>query len=295
MKRFGWMWVVLMVAMLVVPATTLLAQEDMGDEQPEARKVKKEKKARADKPRREKKTKQPKVRKTEWEAKWLPMATALKMDEQQVAQLKEKVEARDATMAEWNKGDGAKLAELKKQYSAARKDGKDKEELAEIRKQIKPLQDEQKKLQTEKTGEIMAVLTDDQKVTWAGIQESDKALKRFSKLNLDDDQKARIRQICQAAAKEQAQAKDRKQAGSIRKKMGQDILAVLTDEQREAMSKKPEKKARDNADRPKREKKEKREKSAKREKKVDTEDRNDSDESTDEDYGAGEDAEDSDL
>jgi Spy/CpxP family protein refolding chaperone len=262
MKKNGLWLAILMALALVIPAGTSFAQEDTGIEGEKPARVKKEKgkkKNKADKPKREKGNKnkgekRSKVQKSEWEQVWVVMAKEVELTADEQATLKQKVEAKQQALAEWEQANGAKLAELKKSYSEARK-ADEKDKAKEIRTEMGKLSAEQKKLAAEKNAECMAVLTAEQKDKWEGVQMFNKVVRRYRKVNLDDGQKTKMKGICIAGVKDIAAADAKAKKAAI-KKVEQDCTAVLTAEQREQVSKpKADKPKRQKADKPKKEKK----------------------------------------
>ncbi|MFP4052659.1 MAG: hypothetical protein ACLFV7_02220 [Phycisphaerae bacterium] len=261
MKRNGLWFAILMALTLVISAGDSFAQEDTGMEGEKPAKVKKEKgkkKNKADKPKREKAKKNKgekasKPRQGEWEKVWMVVVKEVELTEDQQATLKQKVEAKQQAINEWKQANAAKLAELKKSYNEAK--NADKAKAKGIRIEMGKLSAEQKKLEAEKQAECMAVLAADQKAKWEGVQMFNKVIRRYRKVNLDDGQKTRMKEICIAGVKDIEAAEGKNKKAAV-KKVEQGCAAVLTAEQREQVSKpKADKPKRVKADRPRKEKK----------------------------------------
>lgn len=226
MKRsLAWLAGILVV---LLAATAGLAQDDPGEDAPPARK-----KARRKRAPRKRAPRAPK-QKVDVYAK---MAEVLKLDEAAKQKFDEQVAANKAALAEWDKGDGAKLPDLRKASSEARK-AKDREKAKELGGQVRKLIVARQKLETELVDKVLAVLTDEQKATWAKQQLCENVLLRFRRAKLTEEQIAQVQKLCEAAAKEAGQAQDEKGRGqAIRKLQTEVTQKVLTDEQREQLKK----------------------------------------------------------
>ena len=110
------------------------------------------------------------------------------------------------------------------------------------------------KLQTQRSEQIVAILTPEQKAKWAGFTLYRSVMRRYKRCKLVADQDKQIRDACAAAAKTMPATTDRKGRGAAMKKLYKDIEEkILTDDQREELKKKPERVPR--AKKPKRAKK----------------------------------------
>jgi len=174
------------------------------------------------------------------------MAGVLKFDDAQKARLLEAIEANKAAERQWMEGDdGKKMRELSKAYAEARKGG-DKQKAKPIAEQLKALKASRAKLQAAGKARIMAVLTDEQKATWATFNLQRRAMMRYKRLKLTEDQLKQVKELCTKAVKSRPAGADRKALAQADKKLMNDISQkVLTDAQREQLKKPAKKKAKD--------------------------------------------------
>jgi len=172
--------------------------------------------------------KQPK-RKTGLRGYYAVVASVCKLTDEQVAKLKEALKPyQDAQKA--NKD---KLTELRKAQSEARK-AKDKDKAAAIAKDIKAIQGPINALRAK----AMDVLTDEQKIVWEGQLLYQSAMRRYKKAELDEAQTKKIREMCDAKAKDAFEAKDEKAKRRMRSALTKQIgETVLTPEQRAKLKK----------------------------------------------------------
>ncbi|MFW5731750.1 MAG: hypothetical protein ACOCZU_00930 [Planctomycetota bacterium] len=225
------MWVVLLLTALMVSGMAW-AQEDTGSGRDEpARKVKNE--------RRQKKDKAPKVKKVkvvkgEWEKTWAPMTQKLDLSADQTATLKQKVEAKNAAIAEWNKTNAEKLSAIKASMKDARKN-ENKDEMKKLKGEMGELSKARKTIETDATAACMGVLTAEQKSKWEGIKFCGRVMGKYRKAGLDETQQAKAEQLCLAAAAQLASA-DKKATKGVMTKLDGDIKALLTDAQKEKIS-----------------------------------------------------------
>ena len=264
MKKHGFWFAILMAMALVIPAGSAIAQEDSGTDEGKPAKVKKAKgekkpkadKPKAEKPKREKKQKEPRPKKGEWETVWMVVIKEVGLTEAQQATLKQKVEAKNAALAEWKAANGEKLAELKKSYAEARK-AEDKDKVKAIRDEMNKLSAEEKSIAVEKQAACMAVLDAEQKAKWDGVLLYEKVSRKYGKVDLDETQKGKMKGICLEGAKQLAGAED-KAKKEITRKIESDCAAVLTDEQKAKIARpKSDKPKREKADKPAKVKKDK--------------------------------------
>jgi len=160
---------------------------------------------------------------------------------EQKAKLKAKVEARKWAMAKWQQAYGDKAAELKKAMKEAKEAGNEGKANS-LGRELKALSAERRRLHEKTMADIYAILTPEQKTTWAGFRLYRQAMRWCKRAGLSDEQQATIRKMADATAKQLAHAADEKAERQIttalRKKIEQN---VLTAEQREALEKKPRK------------------------------------------------------
>jgi len=172
------------------------------------------------------------------------MVSQCNLTAEQETQLKAKVEARKQAVAEWEQAHGNKAAELKKAMKEARDAGK-KDEVKRLGQEMKALSDERRSLHEKTMADIYAILTPEQKTTWAGFRLYRQVMRWCKRAGLSQEQQATIRKMANAKAKGVTNADDDKAARQIVTALRKDIeQSVLTAEQREALAKKPEKKPR---------------------------------------------------
>ena len=232
MTRHAWFAGVIFAALLTCPPAFVAGQEA---------EPKPEKKARKAKPKKEKSL---------LRGEYQIMASVLEMDEAEKARLVEALKANQASLAEWKDGsDGRKLAELMKAHAEARK-AKDKEKTKQVAKEMAPLKDALAAIGKSNRQRIMGLLTDEQRARWAGFGMARTVLRKFSKAELTDDQKTRIKDLCLAAVKAEPLDEDDKKArgAAYRKLDGVVEKEVLTDAQRESMKKPSPRKKKDPKD-----------------------------------------------
>ncbi len=166
----------------------------------------------------------------------------------QQAQLKAKVEARKQALAEWQQAHGAKAAELKQAMKAAKEAG-NKEEMKRLGQEMKALSAERRQVHEKTMADIYAILTSEQKTTWAGFRLYRRAMAWFRRADLTEAQQSTIRKMADARAKDVSGAADekgrRQVAMTLRKEIEQSVLSA---EQRETLGRKaakerPEKRA----------------------------------------------------
>lgn len=208
MRRYRWLLSGFLAAALAL-TPTLLAKDAA---------------APGDAPRKKKgDRKKPKKRKTGLRGYYAVVASVCKLTPEQVDQLKEALKP----YQEAQKASKEKLTELRKAQKEARK-AKDKAKAAEIGKQIKEIQGPITALRAK----AMDVLTQDQKILWAGHLLYQSAMQRYKKTGLDEAQKKKIREMCEAKAKEMFEAKDEKAKRALRNALAKEVYeTVLTPEQ----------------------------------------------------------------
>jgi len=167
------------------------------------------------------------------------MASVLEMDDAQKEKLVEALKANRASLEQWKAGPaGQKLAELVKAYGEARRAG-EKAKLKEIAQEMTALKEAAEKLEQENKQRIMGVLTDEQKNRWAAFCVERQILRKFSKAELTEEQKKRIKDMCLASVKAPAPDEDdrKARAKATRKLAGQVEQEVLTADQRDSLKK----------------------------------------------------------
>ncbi|MDP6543209.1 MAG: Spy/CpxP family protein refolding chaperone [Phycisphaerae bacterium] len=207
-------WLLCVLMALTFTAGSALAKDDA--------------KPRKKKPARAKKARTPKA-KSVIRGEYAIMVSELKFTDAQKTKLIELIkaqnEARKAT-AEASKPLRAEQAEAKKAGN--------KEKLKEIAGKLKALRGDPKA----DRAKIAAIMTPEQKASWAKFGLYRNACRKFARAKLTDDQKKAIRDMC---AKSDVKVTGDKKADNAALKALTDKIAadVLTDEQREAIKPKP--------------------------------------------------------
>lgn len=168
-----------------------------------------------------------------------------KLTDKQQADVKEKIEARDAALAAWDKANAEKVQTAE----TAAKDARGKQD-AEARKttgaQLRELRTARQESGAQATAAVMTVLTPKQKTAWDTYQLYKSTIARYRKAELTEEQLAKVKIACAAAAKEigeidENESKPKKIVGEVNKKLRWAIdVLVLTPMQREGLAKKPE-------------------------------------------------------
>ncbi|MFO8013437.1 MAG: hypothetical protein R6X20_09045 [Phycisphaerae bacterium] len=166
------------------------------------------------------------------------LASECNLTADQQAQLKAKIQARNQALAEWQQAHGDKAAELKKAMKAAKEAG-NKEEMKRLGQELKALSAARRQVDEKTMADIYAILTSEQKTTWAGFRLYRRAMAWCRRADLTEAQQATIRKMADARAKEMTGAADEKAerqiAGALRKEIEQSVLSA---EQREALGRK---------------------------------------------------------
>jgi Spy/CpxP family protein refolding chaperone len=219
-----WKGLVLGLALALLVASPLLAQDE-GAEKP----------AKA-----EKAAKEPKAEKSALRGEYAIMASVCQMTDAQKAQLEAVVKAKIDAVATWEEANKAKLEDLEKQEADAKEKG-DKEALKRIGEEVKALWEQQLSvLEAEHRAKIAAILTPEQRAMWEGFKLYRGLMHRYAKAELDEGQKAKIRGLANEAAKKMlAVAGAGKEAEEAKNKIEQELKAsveneVLTTDQAEA-------------------------------------------------------------
>ena len=123
-----------------------------------------------------------------------------KLTDEQKAQVAEKIKAKEDALKAWDEGaKGVQLKELAQKRKDVPKENK--EEAAKLSKEMKDIQAERSKMDKELTDAIFAVLTPEQKQLWEGAQLANRVSGQYRRLDLTDDQKAKIQALCVEAIK----------------------------------------------------------------------------------------------
>jgi hypothetical protein len=169
---------------------------------------------------------------------------ACKLTDKQQTAVKEKIKARDAVLATWDKTNAEKVQSAE----AAAKDARGKQD-AEARKtasaKLRELKTARREAGAQTTAAVLALLTPEQKTAWDACQLYKSTVARYRKAELTEEQLGKVKIACAAAAKEigeidESESKPRKILNAINKKLRWAIdVLVLTPPQREALARKP--------------------------------------------------------
>ena len=229
-----WKGLVLGLALALLAAGPVLAQEE-GAEKPA--KAKKGEKA-------------PKAEKSALRGEYAIMASECQMTDVQKAELEAALKAKSDALAAWEEANKAKIEDLKKQQADAKEKG-DKEAQKRVGDETKALKEQLSALEAERSAKIAAVLTSEQRQMWEGFKLYRALMGRYSKAELDEGQKAKVRTLANEASKKmQAVTGAGKEAEQAKDTIEQELKAsvendVLTAEQKEKMkpaAKEPKKK-----------------------------------------------------
>jgi Spy/CpxP family protein refolding chaperone len=219
-------WLVLTLALVVlVAAPPLLAEEAKAPAEGKVKAAAKEKS--------EAKEKSAPALKGEYAI----MASELKLTAEQQTEVAAKLAAREESIAAWRKDNMQKLETAQEALKKARESG-DKEAAKKLGEEIKAINESRDKIMTDTAAAIRAILTPEQQQAWEGFSLYRQAMARYRKAELTDDQHKKVRELCDAAAKELAAGKAKEE---VRAKLDKDIEALLTPAQKAAL--KPAEKA----------------------------------------------------
>ena len=219
-----WKGLLLGLALALLVAGPVLAQEE-GAEKP----AKAEKAAKA-----------PKAEKSALRGEYAIMASVCQMTDVQKTQLEAALKAKSDALAAWEEANKAKLEDMKKQQADAKEKG-DKEALKRVGEETKALKEQLSALEAEHSTKIAAILTAEQCQMWEGFKLYRALMGRYSKAELDEGQKAKVRTLANEAAKKmQAVTGTGKEAENAKNQIEKELKAsvendVLTAEQKEKM------------------------------------------------------------
>ncbi|MCX5674585.1 MAG: hypothetical protein NTX87_06220 [Planctomycetota bacterium] len=141
------------------------------------------------------------------EAEAALMVAECKLTAEQQATLKEKVKAKTDALEEWLKANGEKLKAAQDAAKAARS-GADAAAKKKAGDDLKALEAARDQALAQADTAVLAVLTAEQKETWDGFKLYQTTIARYKKANLAEEQIAKIKAVCAAAAKELASVQD---------------------------------------------------------------------------------------
>lgn len=167
-----------------------------------------------------------------------------KLSEEQVKTLQEKFKAEQAALEGWEKTNAEKVKAAEDAAKAARK-GTDEAAKKKAVADLKDLTTRRTQATADAEKAVQDALTEEQRMTWAGVKLAETTLARFKRANLTEDQTAKIKGACLAAARDLAgltgDDKRAKQGRTTVQKSLQWAIenVVLTPEQRETTARKP--------------------------------------------------------
>ncbi len=174
----------------------------------------------------------PDKKETVLRGRYAQLVKELDMTDDQQAKLTELVKQHNEAMKAWTGRHGERMKELQAQFKQAKTDG-DKEQAKQLREQMKALSAERAKIESEHWKQVMGILTPEQVQAWHAHQFEAMAMRLDKKVDLTEDQKARISELAKAAAAQTAGAADAKARTQARRDFHQAVMnAVLTDEQK---------------------------------------------------------------
>jgi Spy/CpxP family protein refolding chaperone len=175
------------------------------------------------------------------EAEVNQMIAECKLAPEQQATLKEKAKAKIDALQGWLKANGEKLKAAQDAAKAARS-GADAAARKKAADDLKAIETARDQALAQADAAILAVLAPEQKEAWEGVKLYLTTIARYRKANPTEDQIAKIKTVCTAAAKElsslQGDDKKAKQAKSaVPQKLRFAIEeAILTADQRAAVA-----------------------------------------------------------
>lgn len=167
------------------------------------------------------------------------MAEVLDLTEKQQEQIKEKMEAGRKAMQQWREENGEKLREARQAMREARESG-DEAAQTEAREKMTALMEEMAKARAKTQQDVLSVLTDKQKLKWTEHQLINRLRMRlrFARLELTEEQNAKIKKLAGKPAREIVKLKEDVEAKTreIQQKFFEKVRdEVLTAEQKEKL------------------------------------------------------------
>ncbi len=158
-----------------------------------------------------------------------------KLTEDQQAAVKEKIKALDDALAAWDTGNAEKVQAAKDAAREA-KTKEDDEAKKKAAEQGKALKTARAEVAAGPTKAIFEVLTKDQQKAWAGYELYQSIAGRYRRVEITEEQQAKIKAACAIAHEEIAAAEaedDTKTAKDLAKRLRWGVeVFVLTDDQR---------------------------------------------------------------
>ena len=175
------------------------------------------------------------------------MVRECKLSEQQQKTVKEKFVPKQKALEAWDQANAEKLKSAQDAAGSARK-GTDDAAKKKATGDLRALENDRVQAAAEADKAILAILSAEQQIVWAGVQMAEATLPRYKKANLTEDQAAKVKGCCMIAAKDLAaysgdDKKDKQGRSTVQKCLKWAIdNVILTPEQRETVAKKPAKK-----------------------------------------------------
>jgi Spy/CpxP family protein refolding chaperone len=169
------------------------------------------------------------------------MIAECKLTADQQATLKEKVKEKVAALEAWLKTNGEKLKAAQDAAKAARS-GTDDAAKKKASADLKTLDTDRNAVLAQADAAILAALTPEQKADWEGVKLYQTTIGRYKKANPTEEQQAKIKAVCKAAAAELAglSADDKKSKTARAAAPGKVKFAIdeviLTPEQKAAVA-----------------------------------------------------------
>jgi len=220
MKRLTW-WTLPLAAALVLGLVTahLTQAAEEGD------KVKKEKADKGESGLR---------------GEYAILASECNLTPEQKEQLAAKLKASKEAVEAWEQQNGQKVKDLQAKMKAAKEAG-NTDEAKTIAQEVKTLLTDRARLAEGNMDAVLAMLTPEQKVKWNAFRLYRAAMQKYKRLGLSEDQTAKVRALADETAKASDPA-DEKAAKTAMMTLAEKVEKdILTAEQREGLSKKPEK------------------------------------------------------
>ena len=163
------------------------------------------------------------------------MVRELNFTDDQKARLAQAIKAHADNAATRRKAYLDKVVELRKQMAQARKDN-DKDAYSKVTEQYKALKAGSAQKRGVEIAAVNEILTPEQKQQWAGYTVYRRVVPRFKRVDLTEEQDKKIRDICNAKAKD-VLAEDKKTRAEAHKALTAAIVeSVLTAEQKEKVT-----------------------------------------------------------
>lgn len=170
-----------------------------------------------------------------------------KLNDEQQKTIKEKFKLKLEALETWEKANAEKVKAAEEAAKTARQ-GSDAAAKKKAAGDLKELEVNRNQATAETDKAILEVLSDEQKLIWAGVELAQATLPHYKKANLTDEQTAKIKAACLVAAKDTvACTGDDKKAKQGKITIQKSLIwaidnVILTAEQRESVSRKPARK-----------------------------------------------------